>query len=144
MKLSDLVKITDKDAKRVGRGHGSGKGKTSSRGYKGQKSRGKIKAGFEGGQLRLIKRLPFRRGVGNPSYRPDFVVINLDDLSSLPDNSVVDKELLLKTAILGQSKKNSKVKVLGVGDIDKPLTIKLPVSASAKSKIEKAGGKVDV
>ena len=143
MKLNDLVKITAKKAKRVGRGHGSGKGKTSARGYKGQKSRGTIAPSFEGGQLRLIKRLPFVRGVGNPSHQPESVVVNVGQLANLESGSRVDRKLLLEKKLITASQANKNVKILGSGELSVALQILLPVSKRAKEKIEKALGKTE-
>lgn len=142
MKLNDLLKIKTKKAKRLGRGHGSGKGKTSARGYKGQKAKETITPGFEGGQLRLIKRLPFRRGVGNPGYREKPIVLNLSKLQDLAPGSVVDAKLLVEKKLLDENKLNKKVKILSDGEIKVSLTVKLPVTKAAKEKIEKAGGSV--
>jgi large subunit ribosomal protein L15 len=94
MSLADLTKITDKSKKRVGRGAGSGKAKTAGRGTKGQKARGKTRAGFEGGQLPLIKRLPFRRGLGNTSHKQKPLAVNAQRLAILPANTVVTPEVL--------------------------------------------------
>lgn len=144
MKLHDLIKITTKKAKRVGRGHGSGKGKTSTRGSNGQKSKEKVKLGFEGGQLRLIKRLPFLRGVGNPRIKAKPITLNLVDLNSFEAGEVVDKKSLVEKKIISPREVNLRVKVLSKGEISKPLRVRLKVSCITKEKIEKAGGKVQV
>lgn len=144
MKLSNLVKIVAKKSKRLGRGHASGKGKTSSRGAKGQKSRERIKAGFEGGQLRLIKRLPFKRGVGNRARKPGSKIFNLEDFAGWESNSVIDRESLLKRNLINEKEKNSPIKILGTGDLRKAFIVKLPTSQSAKEKIEASGGKVEL
>lgn len=145
MNLNNLVKTTASSKKRLGRGHGSGRVKTSGRGTKGQKSRGKIKSGFEGGQLPLIKRLPFKKGKGknNPlSKKP--IIVNLKYLNLLPKNTVVTKDILIKSKIITfEGNPKSEVKILGEGELTIPLIIKLPCSKSAKVKIEKAGGKVE-
>ena len=143
MRLSNLVKVVGKKAKRVGRGHGSGKGKTSSRGYKGQKSRESVKIGFEGGQLRLIKRLPFVRGVGNSSYKLKPIGVNLNALRVFESGAVVDKESLMKKGVLNPRQSKKEIKIVGTGDLDRPLIIKLPISQKALAKVEKAGGKVE-
>src|SRR5256885_15298099 len=97
MNLSSLQKITTKRKKRVGLGHGSGRGKTAGRGQKGQKARGKVPLDFEGGALPLIKRLPFLRGKGrNKSLQEKPQVINVSALNLFPNNSVVDIESLVK------------------------------------------------
>ena len=145
MELSSLKKITQKKKRRVGRGHGSGRGKTAGRGTKGQKAKGKISLSFEGGALPLIKRLPFRRGKGkNKSFRNKPVVVNVKVLNLLKKDSVVDIDLLIKNHIVDQDHaKKYGVKILGDGDIKIPLTIKLPISKGAIKKIEKAGGRVE-
>lgn len=144
MKLNNLVKIVAKKSKRLGRGHASGKGKTSSRGAKGQKSKERIKTGFEGGQLRLIKRLPFKRGVGNPTRKTRLKIFNLEDFADWESNSVIDRESLLKRNLINEKEKNSPIKILGTGDLQKIFIVKLPTSQSAKEKIEEAGGKVEL
>lgn len=144
MNLSELIKTTDKRKKRLGRGHGSGRVKTSGRGQKGQKARGKIPAFFEGGQLPLTKKLPFVRGkLRNQSLKKSILVVNLGQLNSLKENTVVDRDLLIKEKIVKTKEKKIKVKILGSGELSVALTIKLPVSKTALAKIEKAGGKVE-
>lgn len=132
-----------KKGKRVGRGESSGKGKTSGRGYKGQKSRGsgKIRIGFEGGQLPLIKRLPFRRGVGN-NLSKKILTLTLTKLAVFENGETVDTESLIKKGLLKKTFKPDQIKIVGSGELNKALTIKVAVSASAKSAIEKAKGKV--
>jgi large subunit ribosomal protein L15 len=144
MKLESLPKTTKRRKKRLGLGHGSGRGKTAGRGTKGQKARGKIPISFEGGALSLIKRLPFRRGKGrNKVFKKNPIIVNVKilnilkkgsivDIKSLSDNNIVDKN---DAEIYG-------VKILGDGDLNVALTVKLPVSKGAKHKIEKAGGSV--
>lgn len=144
MNLGNLEKITAKKKRRVGLGHGSGRGKTSGRGTKGQKARGDVPLDFEGGALPLIKRLPFLRGKGkNKSINKDPYVINVGLLNSLPKNSTVDIESLakLKLVNLEDANKNG-VKILGDGELTVALTVKLPASKSATEKITKAGGSV--
>ncbi|TSC54380.1 MAG: large subunit ribosomal protein L15 [Microgenomates group bacterium LiPW_16] len=144
MKLNELPKITKKPKKRVGRGAGSGRGKTAGRGTKGQKAREKIKLGFEGGQLPLIKRLPLKRGKGrNKPIKPGPIIVNVKYLNILPKNTEVDLETLIKARIVKEDEARSfGVKILGDGELLLPLTVKLPCSGGAKEKIEKAGGKV--
>lgn len=148
MKLSRLPAITKKSAKRVGRGIGSGRGKTAGRGTKGQKARGKLSIThphFEGGQRSLFKRLPLRRGKGNPKISKKPIVVNLKALNILPKNSQVDLDLLVKSQIVNSDDAEKYgVKILGDGQLNIPLTIKLPTSKSAAQKIQKAGGKVEV
>src|SRR3989344_9377911 len=144
MNLTNLVKITTKKKRRVGLGHGSGRGKTAGRGMKGQKARGSVPLDFEGGALPLIKRLPFLRGKGrNNSLKKDFLVVNVGNLNNFPKNSVVDIESLTKQRLVKQdvAKKNG-VKILGQGELKVALTVKLPVSKVALDKITKAGGTV--
>ncbi|OGD85737.1 50S ribosomal protein L15, partial [Candidatus Curtissbacteria bacterium RBG_16_39_7] len=100
MELSQLPKIVRKRKKRLGRGPGSGRGKTAGRGTKGQKARGRIRAGFEGGQTPLIKRLPLRRGKGNPKISKKPLVVNLKVLNLLPKDFLVDLENLVKEKIV--------------------------------------------
>ncbi len=144
MNLSNLEKITKRKKKRVGQGHGSGRGKTSGRGTKGQLARGKMPLIFEGGALPLIKRLPFRRGKGrNRVFAKKPIIINVQALNLLPKDSTVDIASLISRHIVDE--KDAKiygVKILGDGKLHTPLTVKLPVSKGARAKIEKAGGKV--
>ncbi len=146
-KLNQLPKTSTKAKKRVGRGYGSGKGgHTVGRGAKGQKARSKVKLGFAGTKTRksLLKRLPLLRGKGKlKSRKPKTIIINLKYLNLLPKDSQVTVETLGKHGIIDPNEgKNFKVKILGEGKIDHPLTVSLPVSQGAKKKIEKAGGKV--
>ncbi|EKD65187.1 MAG: 50S ribosomal protein L15 [uncultured bacterium] len=145
MKLENLPGITDRKKKRLGQGHGSGRGKTGGRGTKGQKARGKISISFEGGALPLIKRLPFRRGKGkNKAFRKKPIVINVKALNLLRKSSVVDIDTLIKNNII--DKKEAEiygVKILGDGELSIPLIVKLPVSKGAEKKIIKSGGKIE-
>ena len=146
MNLNNLPKIKTKSAKRVGRGQGSGKGKTAGRGTKGQKARGKISIThphFEGGQRPIFKRLPYKRGKDNPKISKKPLVINLAALNILPNGQTVNLETLVKFGIVQKDDaQNFGVKILGDGDLKIPLIISLPISKSAGKKIEKAGGKV--
>jgi len=146
MNLTKLVKITTKSKKRLGRGYGSGKAKTSGRGTKGLKARGKVKLFFEGGQLPLIKRLPLRRGKDKfKPFKKKPLVVNVKYLNLLPDKSVVDLATLVKHRIVKEDEVGSGgVKILGDGELDKALMVKLVCSGGARKKIEKAGGKVEV
>ena len=131
-----------KARKRVGRGNGSGHGTYSGRGCKGQKSRAgyRIKPGFEGGQLPLIKRLPRKRGFTN-IFRTEYSVVNLDKLNVFEPESDVNPEKLIAAGLV--KSKKLPVKILGEGDIDRPLTVTAHrFSAAAKAKIEAAGGKI--
>ena len=130
--------------KRVGRGPGSGTGKTAGRGENGQKSRSGYsrKAGFEGGQLPLYRRLP-KRGFTNARFKVEYAVINLDDLNKFEDGAVVTPELLKEMGLLKNQLDG--VKVLGNGTLEKKLTVKAhKFSASALAAIEKSGGKAEV
>lgn len=130
--------------KRIGRGTGSGMGKTSTRGQKGQWSRsgGGVRIGFEGGQMPLARRLP-KRGFTN-IFKKVYSVINVERLENLEDGTVVTAELLKSKGIISKIEKDG-LKVLGRGELTKKLTVKASkVSASAKELIEKAGGSVEV
>lgn len=127
----------------VGRGIGSGVGKTSGRGHKGQKARsgGGVRPGFEGGQMPLYRRLP-KRGFTN-IFAKKYVTVNVEVLDKFNDGDEVTAEALLEKGII--SRKLDGVKLLGRGDVTKKLDVKLAkISASAKEKIEKAGGKAEV
>lgn len=128
--------------KRLGRGVGSGLGKTSGKGHKGQKARSGVKkAGFEGGQMPLQRRLP-KRGFNN-IFATKYVTIKVSDLEKFEAGATVDTEALLKAGII--SKTLDGVKVLGNGELTKALNVKVAAyTASAKEKIEKAGGKAEV
>ena len=131
-----------KKKKRVGRGVGSGHGKTSTRGHKGAGARsGADKGpGFEGGQMPLTRKIP-KRGFFNP-FKEQFSLVNIESLNSFEPNTVIDREILLKNRII--RKKGLAIKVLGGGELKKALTVKADkFSASAKSKIEAAGGKAE-
>jgi large subunit ribosomal protein L15 len=132
-----------KTRKRVGRGRASGLGKTSTRGHKGQQARKghKVKLGFEGGQMPLIRRLP-KRGFKNPN-RVVYAPVNVSSLEQFDDGVEVTPELLREKGLF--AKKFDGVKILGSGDLTKKLTVKANgVSASAKAKIEAAGGSVEI
>lgn len=139
--MMELEKITERKLKRVGRGHGSGRGKTAGRGTKGQKSRRKISLSFEGGALPLIKRLPFLRGHGkNRSLKPAIFIVNVGKLNQLPSKTIVDVESLIKHSLVSKDAIGAQIKILGTGVLKVALTVKLPVSKTAKQKIERAGG----
>ena len=135
---------SNKAAKRKGRGHGSGNGKTAGYGHKGQKARsGAKKAGFEGGQLPLQRRLP-KVGFNNSVFATNYAIINVCDLEErFEANAVVDEAAVVACGLL--KKLNDGIKVLGRGELTKPMTVELKAfSASAKAKIEAAGGKAEV
>ncbi|MBI4058403.1 50S ribosomal protein L15 [Candidatus Gottesmanbacteria bacterium] len=142
--LHSLHKNTKNKKRRVGRGHGSGRGKTAGRGTKGQKARESIRLDFEGGQLPLLKRLPLYRGKGkNKPVQGKTLVVNVKLLNLLPKGTRVTKETLVKYHILVKdSIKFNRVKILGDGELTVPLEVELPTSKSARKKIEQAGGKV--
>ena len=144
MKLHELSPVpgSNKDVFRKGRGHGSGNGKTAGKGHKGQKARsGAKQPGFEGGQMPLARRVP-KRGFVN-IFATHYSTVNVSDLEKFEDGAVVDAQALLDAGIL--KKTLDGVKVLGNGEITKKLTVNCAAfSASAKEKIEKAGGKAEV
>ena len=133
-----------KTSKRLGRGTGSGLGKTSGKGHKGQNARsgGGVRPGFEGGQLPLFRRLP-KRGFSNAMFKKEYATINVSDLEKFEDGAVVTPELLKEMGIL--KKQLAGVKVLGNGELTKKLTVKAhKFSSSAVEKIEAIGGKAEV
>ena len=133
-----------KKAKRLGRGIGSGLGKTSGKGHKGQWARGGggVRPGFEGGQNRLARRLP-KRGFNN-KFRKVFTTVNIDKLNVFDDGTVVDLKLLVEVGIVKKVEAYG-LKVLGDGELTKKLTVKAAkFTASAKEKIDKAGGTAEV
>ena len=145
MRIHDLSPLerSKKKRKRVGRGVGSGHGRTSCRGHKGQKARsgGTIVPGFEGGQMPLQRRLP-KRGFTN-IFRKAIAVVNLKDLNRFEASAVVDLEALKSAGLVRKAEDG--VKVLGKGDLAHPLTLKVDrVSKTAKEKIESAGGRVEL
>lgn len=144
MMLQDLkpAEGSTREVKRKGRGAGSGNGKTAGKGHKGQLARsGHKPAYFEGGQMPLVRRLP-KRGFVNV-FSKDYAVINVSDLEKFESGSVVDTQAVLNSGLI--KKPLSGIKVLGKGEISKPLTVKLAAfSKSAQEKIEKAGGKAEV
>jgi large subunit ribosomal protein L15 len=132
-----------KDRKRVGRGPGSGHGKTACRGHKGQKARsgGGVRPGFEGGQMPLQRRLP-KRGFTN-IFKKEYVLINLNVLKRFDPESILDLEALKKAGLVKRAKDG--VKLLGNGEISHPLVVRVnKVSKTARAKIEAAGGKVEI
>jgi large subunit ribosomal protein L15 len=136
-----IQKIVEVPKKRLGRGHGSGKVKTSGRGTKGQKARGTMPWGFEGGQLSIIKRLPLLRGkTRNKSIQTKPTVVTLSDLNTLKDGTQVTLEVLKKEGVV--QKDVVGVKVLADGRLAKKLTVTVPCSKTATAAIQKAGGTV--
>ena len=128
--------------KRLGCGESSGHGKTSGKGHKGQKARsgGSIRLGFEGGQMPLIRRLP-KRGFNNAAFHKNYAIVNLSDLASLKEGTVVNEQMLRDANLLRGN--GAGLKILGDGELKHALTIEADkISASAREKIEKAGGSV--
>lgn len=144
MKLNELspAEGSNKNRKRIGRGVGSGWGKTSGRGSKGFKARsgGSVRPGFEGGQMPIHRRLP-KRGFTN-IFKKQFAILNIKDLSKFESGSIVDEPALIKAGLV--KGKRDGIKILGDGEISTSLTIKsCQVSQRAKEKIEAAGGKIE-
>ena len=147
MRLEDLAPApgAKKRRKRVGRGIGSGHGKTSTKGGKGQTARsgGGPRVGFEGGQMPLYRRLP-KRGFLPHGGKTEYAVVNLKSLAAIGDVAIVDPDILAQARLIKKSDRGL-VKLLGDGDVDRALTVKLhAVSESAKAKIEAQGGRVEL
>ena len=145
MKLNELSPAVGsaKAAWRKGRGPGSGNGKTAGKGHKGQNARsgGGVRPGFEGGQLPLYRKLP-KRGFNN-KFATNYAIVNLDKLNCFADGDVVDVNVLLEKRIIRKTLDG--LKILGCGELTKKITVKANVfSATAKEKIEAAGGKAEV
>lgn len=145
MKLNQLTAVpgATKEAKRIGRGHGSGNGKTAGKGHKGQKARAGhgMRPGFEGGQMPLQRRIP-KRGFNN-IFAKEVVSVNVGSLNCFEDGAQVDLEALMSAGIL--KKAGDSLKILAGGEISKKLTVKADAfSEAAKAKIEAAGGKAEV
>jgi len=144
MKLADLrpAEGAKRERKRVGRGIGSGHGKTCGRGSKGDKARGRSKPGFEGGQTPLHRRLPQKRGFTNV-FKANYAIVNLDDLERFDAETEVTPDLLLEKKVIRDL--DDGVKILGDGEITKALNVKAhKFSKSAEEKIKAAGGTVEV
>lgn len=145
MRLHNIIASkpgSKRPVKRLGRGHGSGHGKTSGRGHKGQKARsgGSVRPGFEGGQMPLYRKLPIR-GFSNFRYRTDYEVVNVGDFAKIEGVEVIDRDTLVKAGLIRSNAKL--IKVLGEGELSAKVTVKADkFSASAKEKITAAGGKV--
>lgn len=145
MELQDLVcpEGSKKASKRIGRGHGSGQGKTAGKGHKGQKARsgGGVRPGFEGGQMPLQRRIP-KRGFKN-IFAKKVISINVEELEKFGEGSVVDANELINMGLIKRD--FDKIKILGNGNLTKNLTVKAQMfSKSAIEKIESAGGKAEV
>ena len=142
MKLNELTSGANAKAYRKGRGAGSGNGKTAGRGHKGQNARsgGGVRPGFEGGQMPLYRRMP-KRGFNNKRFAPAYIEVNVSDLEKFADGSEITAEILKDAGIISLPKVNDGIKILGNGELTKKLTVKATkFTASAKEKIEKAGG----
>ena len=148
MKLNELRPNEgggSKSRKRLGRGIGSGLGKTSGRGHKGQNARsgGGVRPGFEGGQMPLFRRLP-KRGFTN-IFAKEFAIVNVEQLNRFDDNTVVTPDLLFEEGLVKKSKATDGIKILGNGEISTKITVQAhKFSKTAAEKIEAAGGKVEV
>jgi len=145
MQIHELVPAPDsnKASKRIGRGHGSGQGKTAGKGHKGQKARsgGGVRIGFEGGQMPLARRIP-KRGFHN-IFAEQYATVNVSALNIFNAGTVVDTELLVASGLI--KKVCDGVKILGDGELNTALTVKAAkFTKSAAEKIEKAGGKAEV
>lgn len=145
MKLHELSPAPGsvREVKRIGRGHGSGQGKTAGKGHKGQKARAGrgMRPGFEGGQMPLQRRIP-KRGFVN-IFATNYAIVNIAALNKFEDGAVVDAKALQDAGIIKNAKDG--VKVLGNGELTKKLTVQVAAySESAKAKIEAAGGKAEV
>src|SRR5919197_6376582 len=143
MRLEDLRPApgAKKNRKRIGRGPGSGHGKTSTRGHKGHKARsgGGKHGGFEGGQMPLYRRLP-KRGFVPHGARPDYAIVNLKALGGFSANAVVDPDALVQAGLIKTSARD-RVKILGGGEVEHALAVRVhAVSESASAKIEGKGG----
>jgi len=144
VRLSDIKPAPGarKERRRVGRGHGSGHVKTAGRGTKGQKARtgSSVPPFFEGGQLPLARRLPFTRGFTNV-FRKEFATVNVGQLAVFDPSSLVDAQALVRQGLLKNREAHGLIKILGDGDLDRPLTVRAhQFSAAARAKIEAVGG----
>lgn len=143
MQLNNLDKLTTPSAKRLGRGIGSGRGKTSGRGMKGQKARGKIPAANVGGGLIYYKKLPYRRGLGNSKVSGKPTLVKVSELNVFKTGAVVTMAALLENKLVNEKSAKKGVKIVNGGEMTiKNLSVEVPVTKSAKSVIEHSGGKV--
>ena len=145
MKINELspAEGSRKKRKRVGRGPGSGHGKTCCRGHKGQRSRsgGGVRPGFEGGQMPLHRRLP-KRGFNN-IFRKEYNILNVEDLNRFEPDALLDAEAFKQAGLI--KKVMDGIKLLGTGEITHPVVVRIQkVSKAAKEKIEAAGGKIEL
>ncbi len=148
MKLNNLPKLTDRSKKRMGRGLGSGKGKTGGKGSKGQKVRGKMPAWFTGSGLPLYRKLPYVRGLsrsgGNPARTLKPILLKTEALLSLKVKDVDLSSLIENGLVKEKQAKKRGVKILGKAQLKTAFIVKIPVSKSARESIEQAGGKIDI
>ncbi len=145
MNLSRLPKIVERKAKRLGRGIASGKGKTAGRGTKGQKAHENVPSYFAGGggrRNRLLKRLPYLRGIGNRAVSQKPLLISLDRLAKHPAGEVTMDSLVVHGIVDVTTMRRSGVKLSGVGNVAAVYTVSVPVTRSAQQKLEQAGGAV--
>lgn len=147
MRIEELkpAEGSKKKKKRVGRGPGSGHGKTSCRGHKGQKARSSVNLppGFEGGQMPLHRRIP-KRGFSNKVFAKEYTIVNLKKIATIEDEDIITPEVLLKRRLISKIGKDG-VKVLGDGQLNRAVTIKAHAfSKSALQKITEVGGKAEV
>jgi large subunit ribosomal protein L15 len=147
MKINELPATPGarQSAWRKGRGVGSGNGKTAGRGHKGQNARagGGVRPGFEGGQMPIYRRLP-KRGFNNSRFALSYVEINVGDLERFADETILDAQALKESGLITLPKVNDGIKILGKGELTKKLTVKAAkFTATAKEKIEKAGGSAE-
>jgi len=147
MKLHELspAKGSNRESKRIGRGHGSGHGKTAGKGHKGQwaRSGGGVKPGFEGGQMKIAMRIP-KRGFNNKVFATEYAIVNVRDLEKRFDaGAVIDCGAIIESGLI--KKPLDGIKILGTGELTKAFTVKAAkFSETAKTKIENAGGKAEV
>jgi large subunit ribosomal protein L15 len=143
MQLNNLDKLTTRSAKRLGRGIGSGRGKTSGRGMKGQKSRGKIPAANVGAGLIYFKKLPYRRGLGNSKMSVKPTLIKIAQLNVFKTGTAVTMASLLENKLINEKSAKKGVKIVNGGEMTvKNLSVEVPVTQAVKSVIEHSGGKV--
>ncbi len=130
-----------KDRKRIGRGNGSGQGTTAGKGTKGQKARGGVRRGFEGGQLPIMKRMPFKRGFKNP-FRVEYAIVNVGRLEELALEGLIDQLALARAGVVDLDRP---LKILGEGELTRPIQVRAnKVSAGARAKIEAVGGSIEL
>ncbi len=146
LEQAKAIGVKYKSRKRVGRGSGSGHGKTSGRGHKGAKARSgwSSRLGWEGGQMPLFRRLP-KRGFNNKNFKKFYTIINVGDLNGFADGAVVNLEAVLGSGLVSKEKRSNLFKILGEGELNKKLTVRVDaISAAARKKVEDAGGTVEV